>query len=141
MASPLSQPLRTLLDSSAGLGAGLVDSSGLLIAACGLHDGQDAEALSALLAARWPQRLTGLLGDEGPGEEVVLLARYGFCLHWLANGHLVYLMTRREQALSGARRHLQRAALELTDLGAASGVAPRQRLEQPRQFPRDELLR
>lgn len=137
----MSQPLRTLLDGSAGLGAGLVDSSGLLVAACGLHDGHDAAALSALLAARWPQRLAALLGDEGVCEDVVLLQRYGFCLHWLADGHLVYLMTRREQALSGARRHLQRTAAELSDLSAASGVAQRERLEQPRQFPRNALLR
>jgi hypothetical protein len=133
--------LAILLDKSAALGVGLVDAHGLLLAAQGLHGGQQASAVAALLAAAQPSGLEELLSDAF-SEQVVLGERYCFYLHWLpARNHFLYAMAERERAHGRVRQALKDALGEVVEGLAPSAVAEGQRLKEPRQFPRGTLVR
>ncbi len=134
--------LATLLDASASLGVGVADANGLLVEAHGLHDGCLPEAVAAHLSHSRSSALETLLNDTLE-EQILLGERYCFYLRWLPERpYFAYVMTRREAARSGLRHSLKGAVADLgLSFGARSAPPLRERLEQPRQFLRDALVR
>lgn len=140
MARPLTALLTSLLDTTGGLGVGVVDGNGLLVQSCGLHGDESTERVAAYLSADQAQRMTDLLADTLL-ESVLVGQRYCFYLRWLAvPPYLAYVMTE-STGKSGVRTELRNCSREVSALISNSGRPTRERLEQPRQFIGSRLIR
>jgi hypothetical protein len=143
MRVPLATLLQSLLDSSRGLGAGLVDRHGFLLESCGAHDAHDSVAIGAFLSHHRLAPLEMSLTDT-VSEQVWIGNRYSFYMHWLGDGtKLLYVMAPARAPGGPIRQALRQAgtALENSLEPPVSGTPLRERLEQPRQFVSDILIR
>ena len=142
MARPLGAILTSLLDKTGSLGVGLADTNGLLLQSCGRHGGTQADEVAAHLLGNAPT-LTPLVEDRLV-ESILIGEKYCFYLRWLEHGkHFLYTMTLDRGNGGIIRYSLREADQELAPVFGtqASSGAARQRLEQPRKFPRGKLVR
>lgn len=144
MRRDLLDTFQALLDSSGGLGVGLVDRNGLLVHHAGEHDGLNLEALAANITSLQlapSSQLEPALGDT-LREHILLTHRYCLYLHSV-NAYALYLITYQHAPSTPARAALHSAKTRLAALlEPARLVTPaRHRLEQPRQFPHPCLPR
>lgn len=141
MQAPLAALLQLLLDSAQGLGAGLMDKNGFLLDSCGAHDSHNPAAIGAFLSHHRLTPLEVSLGDAVT-EQVWIGQRYSFYLYWLEGDKLLYVMAKATAPGGPIRQALRQTAASLSGLGApVSGAPLRERLEQPRQFVSDILIR
>lgn len=141
MARPLTALLTSLLDTTGGLGVGVVDGNGLLVQGCGLHGDESAERVAAYLSADQAPRMAQLL-DDTLLESVLVGQRYCFYLRWLAvPPYLAYVMTENTGKAGSVRAELRSYSREVSALISNSGRPTRERLEQPRQFIGSRLIR
>ena len=145
MTRSLRQIFDALLDRTGSLGAGVVDFSGLAVHTSGLHGGLDPQAIAAHLPCLHGGFFAALLEDTLV-EDVLIGERYSFYLRRLS-GHTFFMYIMTEDKTSGgtlryALRHSEEAvvkALCLTE--TALSAATNERLEQPREFLSERLVR
>jgi hypothetical protein len=137
MRDDLVRTLRSLLDSSGGLGVGLVDGNGLLVHGEGEHAGLPAAVVAAEVISLWQRRHLGLVRalHDACLEQIVVGERHSVLTLRYSPGYVIYLLAGRDTPTGRLRPLLHDAAAALTPLcGERLVRAARQRLEQPRQF-------
>ncbi len=143
MRQELTSLLTSLQDGTGSLGVGVADANGLLIQSQGEHGGIDAGKIAAHLAARRGTSLEQLVGD--PVEEHITVGRtFTFVVRWfLDHGYFIYAMTHREIRGGPVRHGIKTTAerLERWFDGRGLLLTKRERLEEPRKFSRDRLIR
>lgn len=135
--------LATVLDETDCLGVGVVDGSGLLVERAGEHHGMAAEAMAATLVLPPSPVLEAHTGDSFD-EQVLIGKRYTFIVWWfLERRFFVYAMLASATPVGPVRYALHGALRDLDRLFRDQGLlsSPRQRLEEPRKFTNDDLLR
>lgn len=139
--------LRFLVDKSGGLGAGVADTTGLILQSHGLHDGYVADEVAAHLSHMKPPKF-GELTQDTLVETSLVGRRHAFHMRWL-NGeqHFVYVMISAKASSRVTRLALAKSAPSFERaLGLLKGkpklAAPEsERLEQPRKFINSKLIR
>ena len=148
MERPLITLLRFLLDKSGGLGAGVADTTGLILQSQGLHDGYQAEEVAAHLSHMKPPKFNELTQDTLV-ETSFVGERHAFYMRWLTGGqHFIYVMATAKThnrvirlAMAKSASSFERA-LGLAKQGKVdSATAVSERLEQPRKFINSKLIR
>ena len=141
MRRPLASLLETLLNRSESLGVGLVDANGLLVEACGFHDGKDANELAVHLPYANPAGFELFL-EERWVEHIMVGVFFNLYVRWLPNyKHLVYCMTPTVGVSGGPVRYaLKNTCEDIAELFDILDMPLRERLEQPRQFTNGRLF-
>ena len=146
MERPLTSHLNALLNETASLGVGVGDTSGLLIQSSGLHAALAPDQVAAHLSQHEPLKFEQL-SEDSLVEAVLIGQRYCFYLRWLTGGaYFVYVMTEAKAKGGEVRYALKKAETVFAralGLPAAEGLtdAAGERLEQPRKFLSDPLVR
>lgn len=131
--------IRTLVDKTESLGAGIVDSSGLIISSYGFHAEKDKEELAAFLIAMSPKALNEAL-DDVINEYIVMGNKFKIYCYWLDSKASILLYVICEHNARGrvVRTQLHATAASIREeLLADSLVAEGQRLKQPRHMSGD----
>lgn len=84
-----------LLQSSGGLGVGMVDMNGLLIHSEGDHDGRSSNEVAALLLALYPPQLSKLeqAFQDPLSEHIVIGREHCFYLLRIQGKYVLYALT------------------------------------------------
>lgn len=142
----LPQLLDYLLNTTGGLGVGYIDPNGLLIDYKGEHAGKDPHDLACHLSHYRPAQLAGFLGDHAY-EQVLMGKDSHLYLRWLPNERSLMYVLAIPTAQGGPIRHMLQQVVKSfyaavkKEQTRISGVAFRERLEQPRKFHSFPLAR
>lgn len=139
MSKSLSSNIRTLVDKTQSLGAGVVDSTGLIISSYGFHAEKDKDELAAFLIGMSPKGLNEAL-DDVINEYIVMGDKFKIYCYWLdaKASFLLYVICEHNARGQVVRTQLHTTAANLKEeLLADSLVAEGQRLKQPRHMSGD----
>ncbi len=139
MSKKLSASMRTLVDKTESLGAGIVDSSGLMISSYGFHAEKDKEELAAFLIGMSPKGLNKAL-DDVVNEYIIMANKFKIYCYWLDSeaSILLYVICKQNARGQLVRTELHATAANLkAELLNDSLVAEGQRLKQPRHMSGD----
>jgi len=148
MERPLITLLRFLVDKSDGLGAGIADTTGLILQSHGQHGGYQPEEVAAHLSHMKPPRFSELTQDTLV-ETSLVGQTYAYYMRWLEGGqHFIYVMASSKAhnrvirlSMVKSASSFERALGLSPDGKLESTVAAGERLEQPRKFMGGKLVR
>lgn len=135
--------LESICDKTECIGAGLVDTNGLLIHSSGAHAAKTPSELAVFLSHSKPSDLEQFLGKPVT-EQILLSEDYTLFVRWFAEGtFLLYGMTK-AGVRSSAVRHALRLAEETIEPALVQDklfTPLRKRLEQPRKLTSSSLVK